>query len=133
DELDFARASLLLVRRNPLGAQRLLEPITSTSGLVRRHHLLAITYERLGRWKDAAIEFETVLSRRYRNVLVAADWELDRFHLAQVYERLGDANRACSWYRRFADDWKDGDQNIPELQTARARLAAPDRCQGEGK
>jgi hypothetical protein len=27
-------------------------------------------------------------------------------------------------YERFADEWKDGDANIPELATARQRLAA---------
>ena len=27
-------------------------------------------------------------------------------------------------YERFADEWKDGDSDIPELVTARQRLAA---------
>jgi serine/threonine protein kinase len=43
--------------------------------------------------------------------------------LAQVYERLGDNARARRLYDQFIADWKDGDPDIPELVTARQRLA----------
>jgi hypothetical protein len=52
-----------------------------------------------------------------------AFWNLDRFRLAQAYERLGDTARARRLYERFAADWKDGDPDIPELVNARQRLA----------
>ena len=50
--------------------------------------------------------------------------ELDQFRLAQVYEQLGDTDRARHWYERFLDDWKDADPDIPEVIEARERLAS---------
>jgi hypothetical protein len=48
---------------------------------------------------------------------------LFQFHLAKVYEKLGDTDRARHWYERFTEDWKDADPDIPELIEARKRLA----------
>jgi hypothetical protein len=52
-----------------------------------------------------------------------AGWILERFHLAQVYEKLGNTDRARHWYEQFTEDWKDADPDIPELIEARERLA----------
>ena len=76
-------------------------------------------------WPDAAARYEAVVN--IPNLIATAWpalWNLDRFRLAQVYERLGDTVRARALYERFADEWKDGDSDIPELATARQRLAA---------
>ena len=59
----------------------------------------------------------------YQRIVWPALGNLDRFRLAQVYERLGDAARARSLYEGFVTEWKDGDRDIPELATARQRLA----------
>ena len=48
--------------------------------------------------------------------------EIDKFRLAQVYEKLGDTDRARHWYEQFTEDWKDADPDIPELIEARERL-----------
>lgn len=48
---------------------------------------------------------------------------LESHWLAQVYERLGDEERARHWYERFLEDWKEADQDIPEVIEARERVA----------
>jgi hypothetical protein len=75
-------------------------------------------------WPEAAARYEAVVNTP--NLMTGAWpalWNLDRFRLAQVYERLGDAARARSLYEAFVTEWKDGDPDIPELATARQRLA----------
>jgi hypothetical protein len=75
-------------------------------------------------WREAAAQYETMMKNpNLFSLIWSALWNLDRFRLAQVYERLGDAARARTLYERFADEWKDGDADIPELATARQRLA----------
>ncbi len=64
-------------------------------------------------------------SRRSRTgeTFFSHSWNLDRFRLARVYEKLSDTDRARHWYERFTEDWKDADPDIPELIEARERLA----------
>jgi hypothetical protein len=74
-------------------------------------------------WPEAAAQYDAILGPNTLAMDWPALWNLDRFRLAQVYERLGDKARARQLYERFAADWKDGDPDIPELVTARQRLA----------
>jgi hypothetical protein len=85
---------------------------------------MARLYEAYSVWPEAAAQYEAVVNNPNLIALAwPALWNLDRFRLAQVYERLGDTGRARALYERFADEWKDGDSDIPELVTARQRLA----------
>ena len=78
---------------------------------------LADAYLALGRLKPAIDEYGRVLALQ-PNLAIA------RFHLAQAYERSGDDVRARSEYQRFVQLWRDADADVPELVTAKARLAA---------
>ncbi len=90
--------------------------------------MLAKTYEALGMWRDAAIEYESVVRNPYQDTLfkgsiIGPEWFLDQLRLARIYDRLNDTDRARQWYERFTEDWKDADSDIPELIEARERLA----------
>jgi tetratricopeptide (TPR) repeat protein len=125
EELQFARGCLAFVRRDLKTARRLLEPLAESTDVSHRFHVLARLYDALSMWPEAAERYEAVVNNPNLIATVwPALWNLDRFRLAQVYERLGDAARARALYERFADKWKDGDSDIPELVTARHRLAA---------
>ena len=124
EELQFARGCLAFVRRDLKTARRLIEPLAENTEVSHRFHVLARLYEAQGMWPEAAARYEAVVNNpNFIALGWPALWNLDRFRLAQVYERLGDSSRARQLYERFAADWKDGDRDIPELATARQRLA----------
>jgi tetratricopeptide (TPR) repeat protein len=129
EQLQCAHAAVALVRGEAEQARRLLEPIGLDSRLPHRHHLLARTYEALGRWDDAAGQYEAVLNTPFRTaswnrLLNNAIWILDESRLAALYDRLGRPAEARRWYERFVGDWKSADADIPELIEARRRLVA---------
>jgi eukaryotic-like serine/threonine-protein kinase len=124
EELQFARGCLAFARRDLMTARRLIEPLAANTEMPHRHQALGRLYEAQGMWPEAAAQYEAVL--RNPNLIALfwpALWNLDRFRLAQAYERLGDSSRARQLYELFTADWKDGDRDIPELATARQRLA----------
>jgi hypothetical protein len=125
EELQFARGCLAFVRGDLKTARRLLEPLTDNTDISHRFHVLARLYDAHSMWPEAAARYEAVVNNPNLIATVwPALWNLDRFRLAQVYERLGDPARARGLYEKFATEWKDGDPDIPELATARQRLVA---------
>ncbi len=124
EELQFARGCLAFVRGDAKTARRLIEPLAENTEISHRFHVLARLYDAHSMWPEAAARYEAVVNTPNLMALAwPALWHLDRFRLAQVYERLGDAARARSLYEAFVTEWKDGDRDIPELATARQRLA----------
>ncbi len=124
EELQFARGCLAFVRGDLKAARRLIEPLAQNTEVPLRFQVLARLYEAQSMWPEAAARYEAVVNHPSVTAIAWPGlWILDRFRLAQVYERLGDTMRARQLYERFADDWKDGDTDIPELATARQRLA----------
>jgi tetratricopeptide (TPR) repeat protein len=125
EELAFARGSLALIRGDAAKAREILEPVTHTSAFPRRHHALARTYEELELWRDAAAEYERVFRNMElgEGIFNGAVLNLDRFRLAQAYERLGNSEQARQWYERFLEDWMDADPDIPELIEAKKRFS----------
>jgi tetratricopeptide (TPR) repeat protein len=131
EELQFANGCLALIRGEVDRSRELLEPLAHNSNLLRRHDALGRVYEALAMWREAADEYEEV-QRNPRAKWGDLDrilergvsgWILERYHLAQVYEKLGDTDRARHWYGQFTEDWKEADSDIPELIDARKRLA----------
>ncbi len=115
-------------------AREILEPLARNAAwgqLVRRHRMLGRAYEGLGLWLEAAGKYEVALENPHLKwhdsppptYPVSAVLVLEQFRLAQIYDRLGDIDRARHWYERFTQDWKDADPDIPELIEARERLA----------
>ena len=132
EELQFARGGLALIRGRREEARALLEPLARGSILVHRHRMLGQAYEALGRWKEAAAEYEGYLHEPrpgwplLRNHFTV----LDQLRLAGIYERLGDRERAQRWYRLFLEGWKNADPDIAELVEAQERLEALSQPQG---
>jgi len=124
EELQFAHGCLALIQGNAEEARKLLEPLVRASTIQKRHHVMARVYESLGLWREAAAEYEVTLKGPMRFVVFTPVYFLNRFRVAQVYERLDNPDRARHWYERFLTDWKDADPDIPELIEAKKRMAA---------
>jgi len=126
EEIQYGRACLALIEGQPAQARALLEPLAQSSQFLRRHHVLAQVYERLGMWDRAAEEYQAVLKDPPRKWFLGnpAFWALDQYRLAKVSERANRPEKAKEWYERFLTDWKEADPGIPEVDEARKRLAA---------
>jgi tetratricopeptide (TPR) repeat protein len=125
-ETQFIRGCQALIAGRPEEARTLMEPLARNSILLRRHHVLATTYETLGKWTEAAAEYEEILKYRYRQgyLVIPTLMALDRYRAARVYERLHNEERARQWYAQFLAGWKNADPDIPEVIDAKQRLAA---------
>jgi tetratricopeptide (TPR) repeat protein len=77
---------------------------------------LANAYLEVGRLDEAVNEYQRILS-------LNPNYPLAHFHLAQVYERLGEAAKARATYERFLEVWKNADPDLPEVTAARQRLS----------
>ena len=98
EELQFARGCLAFVRGDAKTARRLIEPLAKHRNS-NRFHVLARLYDAHSMWPEAAARYEAVVNTpNLMAVAWPALWNLDRFRLAQIYERLGDAARARSLY-----------------------------------
>ena len=126
EELRYVRGCLMLARGDARGARGILEPLAHDSILIRRHRVLGRDYEALGLWRQAADEYEQVLKDPFLkwSFINPAMWGIDRFRLANVYQRIGDAGRARESYERFLEDWRNADPGTPEVVEAKLHLAA---------
>ena len=77
---------------------------------------LANAYLELGRHEEAIAEYERILR-------LNPGYPLTHFHLAEVYERKGLLDQAKASYEKFLQVWKEADADLPEVITARKRLA----------
>jgi serine/threonine protein kinase len=50
-------------------------------------------------------------------------WAKSHYRLGEIYEKLGNRERAIEHYEKFLDIWKDADPGIAELEDAKKRLA----------
>ncbi len=74
------------------------------------------------RWIDASFQ------RAPSEIAYAAPMHLQR---AEIYDRLGDREKAAEHYRRFVALWRDCDPALrPRVDAARAQLARLDRAGG---
>jgi tetratricopeptide (TPR) repeat protein/DNA-binding winged helix-turn-helix (wHTH) protein len=77
---------------------------------------LANAYLETGRWDEAIREYQRILG-------LNQNYPLAEYHLAQAYERKNQQDQARSAYERFLQTWKDADEDVPEIITARQRVA----------
>jgi tetratricopeptide (TPR) repeat protein/DNA-binding winged helix-turn-helix (wHTH) protein len=77
---------------------------------------LANAYLETGYLDEAISEYERILR-------LNANYPLAQYHLAQAYERKGQRDQARAAYERFLQTWKDADADLPEVITARQRVA----------
>jgi tetratricopeptide (TPR) repeat protein len=93
----------------------------STSTLYAR----ANAYLLAGCTKDAAAEFQRIISLRYLSPgdSLISIIPLARLGQARVYAAQGDKVKARTAYQDFLADWKDADPDIPVLKQAKAEYA----------
>jgi tetratricopeptide (TPR) repeat protein len=125
---------IALQARNIYGAQDYLQKALTLApidgpNLYDRPELLdyqAEAYELAGRWEDAKKSYEEIQAIKIPNLWPANALIQARsyYKLGKVLEFLGDKTGAASKYRKFLDLWKDADPGLPEVEDARARLAA---------
>jgi tetratricopeptide (TPR) repeat protein len=76
---------------------------------------LANAYLELGRFDEAIAEYQRILQ-------LNPNYPLARFHLAQAFEQKGLKEEARTEYLNFLEIWKEADEDIPEIITARNSL-----------
>jgi tetratricopeptide (TPR) repeat protein/DNA-binding winged helix-turn-helix (wHTH) protein len=76
---------------------------------------LAEVFMELGRWREAAREYQRALRMTPNDALAT-------FNLAQAYERLGRPAVARPIYQQFLKLWSHADPELAEYQIARQRL-----------
>ena len=77
---------------------------------------LANAYLELGRYDEAVAEYERILK-------LNPNYPLVHYHLAQIFERKDQTDRARTEYEHFLNVWKLADADIPEVLVAKRALA----------
>jgi eukaryotic-like serine/threonine-protein kinase len=81
-----------------------------------------LAYEQAGRYNDAQQDLQKVLDFKSHSGpdVIFAVVELE---LGRLYQKQGDTPKARIAYQNFLADWKDADQDLPLLRTAKAEYA----------
>jgi len=124
----YAKGCIEFARGNAREAVVWLEKATDdvyyrwsrTYGL--RHFMLGRAYLEAGQFRQAATQFEKLLSRNF-NLEPAFLPVLARYYMGQAFEQSGQIDKAVGQYEIFLDIWKDADDEIHEIEDARACLA----------
>jgi len=81
--------------------------------------LRGMTYLKMRDGQKAAAEFQRILDHRGAAGF-ALEYPLARLNLARAYVVEGDNAKARTAYQDFFAAWKDADEDIPVLKTAKA-------------
>jgi serine/threonine protein kinase/tetratricopeptide (TPR) repeat protein len=117
---DYTRAIELFA----LG-QRLLRPDSEAFSLLL--DALAAAYFRSGDLESARREYGYIVSRGAGRLDYGDIYVRGYYWLGKIAEKQGNRAGAAERYRKFLDLWKDADPGRPEVEDARASLAALDR------
>jgi len=120
----LVRGEIAAARGEPGAAVAALD---SASGLEPRNYMrqgLARAYAAGGSMAEAVTVYDAMLRDSALGDEAQEPWVLAHFELAQIYDALGDSAAALPLYRRFAQQWRGGDADLPVLQQIRRRLRA---------
>jgi tetratricopeptide (TPR) repeat protein len=120
--LPVIRAAIELQRNNPARAIQFLEPATRYEAAAdfQPQYLRALSYLRLGKGPEAAVEFQKIVDRKGQaDLLVSTLYPLARLGLARALSLSGDAARARKAYEDFFALWRDADSDLPILIEAK--------------
>jgi len=99
------------------------ELVTADPSFRNRLHLGA-SYVGAGRHDEAVTALETAMARYdLIRLIYPTDAVTGHYYLARAYERAGRTEEAVKQYETFLDIWKNADEEIKILDTARTHLA----------
>ena len=78
---------------------------------------LGLAYLRLGRYDDSVAEFQRILQ-------LNPNYPLAHFHLAEAFRAKGLNELTRDAYLKFLDQWKQADENIPEVLRAKTFIGS---------
>jgi tetratricopeptide (TPR) repeat protein len=121
----FARASILLSRRECAEGERLVDSLRSSPGFWRTmlYSYLAECQLSQGRTNDAIQSYEMVGKiADYNWGFKAVFYPKSLYQLGILYEKKGNKKLAVEHYEKLLAVWKNADDNLPELVDTKARL-----------
>jgi tetratricopeptide (TPR) repeat protein len=130
----YAKGLILLARRDFSAAiSRLMETHSSLSPNVQHEGILtahvplwsALGQAHLasGREKEALPWFKKVNESITEHIYEPIDYVRSFYFLGKIYEQQGDMPRARDYYRRFVEQWKDGDLDRERIAEAQKKIA----------
>ncbi|MFZ1947607.1 MAG: tetratricopeptide repeat protein, partial [bacterium] len=122
-------AAIEMAKKNPDAALAYLEKAAAADKNVPSsygyRYFCARAYLDAGKLGEAVAMFEKMLSSYAEDrVSESPLCVVDHYLLGTAYEKSGWTTKAIEQYREFLEIWKDADPGIPEVEDARARLAA---------
>lgn len=121
--LPTIRAALELERGNADGVTQVLATIRfEDAGEFWPQHIRGQAFLRQRAWREAAAEFQKVLDNRGRSPLSPL-YALAHLGVARALAFGEDMSGAHKAYEEFFATWKDADDDIPILQTAKTEYA----------
>jgi serine/threonine protein kinase len=134
--LDFyylLMGELYFKQRKGVLFQNTIEKVSNVSKWNSAHYrrLAVAGYELQGNLEKAIEKYQSF----YNNVMLASyslpehfyyfrESSLVNYNIANIYEKMGDMEKAQEYYQKFLDLWKDADPGIVEVEDAKKRLAA---------
>jgi tetratricopeptide (TPR) repeat protein len=85
---------------------------------------LARAYYVLGNYEKAAEEFELITTLTWDRLSYGDIYARSFYMLGKICEKAGKKRDARRNYKRFLELWKNADPGLPEVDDAKARLAA---------
>ena len=122
---EFARGTIELEKGNVGAAIAYLEPaVAGQTFSFSEHFMLAQAYMAAKRYRDAAAEYERIVSMFSDNHSFLSIWSVKSYYsLGIAYEELGQPDKAIERFEKFLDIWKNADPGISEITDAKDRLA----------
>ena len=85
---------------------------------------LAEAYEGMGNIDKAQETYERISNMTSERLIFGDIYARSFYQLGRIFEQRGNTAKAIEHYRIFLDLWKNADTGLPEVDDARARLAA---------
>ena len=96
--------------------------VGSFFGAIYPVYVRGLAYSRLGRHREAAVEFQKILDHP-SIVLNDPIGPMARLQLARAFSASGDRAKSAAVYKDLLALWKDADPDIPVVQQAKAESA----------
>jgi DNA-binding SARP family transcriptional activator len=118
----LVRGELSLARGDYAAAVAALTRAVELNGTNYTRQGLARALVAVGRPQDAVATYQAMLRDSALGWEAQEPWVLAHYELARLYDQQGDSATALPLYRRLADLWRHGDDDLPPLRETRRRL-----------